>query len=138
MRSTQGRIFTWVFVAIALTFWVMQARRGNPFLNAREVTITELGEETKQHKFVQYLGSDEAFHYFQPAGEMDAFFFAARDRKIFKLPGDAWTAPEQKLSRYLPVLVTVKDGKLTVANMRDLGRRRGDPDSGEDQDYIAP
>src|SRR5262249_9531478 len=74
----------------------------------------------------------------QPAGEADAFFFGGRDRKIFKLPGDAWTAPEQKLSRYLPVFVTVKDGKLTVANMRDLRRHRGDSESGQDQDYVRP
>ena len=133
MRSTQARIFTWVFVAIALTFWVMQARRGNPYLNAKPVSVAELGDEIKRGR-VHYVGSDDEFHYFQSGGEEQGFFLRSGDRNISKLPKADWAAPA-RIHPYFYPQVKLKDGKLVVETPAEARHRRGDPDSGEDQDF---
>lgn len=135
MRSTQARIFIWVFIAIALTFWVIQARSSNRYLSATEVSVAELGAETKRHP-VHYVGSDGEYHFFEAVDSGDPSFFAARNRKVFKLPKAVWTPPEKSLLlRRLPI--KVKDGKITVDRSNEPRRDHGDPDSGEDQDYVG-
>jgi hypothetical protein len=138
MRTTQAKLFTWVFIAVVLTFWVVQSRRSNPYLHAREVTITQLADESKQQELL-YLGSDEDFHYFQTGADEELYMSIAMGSKngqLYKLPKDVWTAPERRRFGPLPFLpVVVKDGKITQKQVPTERRRRGEPDgSGEDRD----
>jgi hypothetical protein len=78
----------------------------------KQVTVAELGKETDHLVFFNYVGSDNDFHYFTTA-----------EKKRYKVPRAEWANPQPSpLDGGMQLFMTVKDGKLTVPDPKEMAQ----------------
>jgi hypothetical protein len=76
----------------------------------KQVSVAELGSETDHLICFNYVGSDADFHYFTTA-----------ERKRYKVPRAEWNNPRPfPLEGGIQLFMTVKDGKLTVPDPKEM------------------
>ena len=82
----------------------------------KTVSIAELGEETNHLLFFSYVGSDADFHY-----------FTTTDDKQYRVARSEWNNPAAfPTDGTMQFFVTVKDGKLTVPDPKEMSKLSND------------
>ncbi len=82
----------------------------------KTVSIAELGKETDHLLFFNYVGSDADFHYFTTA-----------DDKQYRVARSEWNNPAAfPADGTMQFFMTVKDGKLTVPDPKEMSKLSND------------
>jgi hypothetical protein len=78
----------------------------------KQLTLVELEKETAGLAFFSYTGNDQQFHYFKTP------------RQLYKVNRAEWpNTPEVLPDLGIEVFVRVKDGKVTVADPKDVAKQ---------------